>query len=264
MKFSKWHALGNAYLLIQRAEAGGPLARELVERLCDVGTGVGADGVLEVVRASASEADIVVWNRDGSRAEFSGNGARIAAGWLSARSGRGEVRLHVGEREVVARRRGGAIELELGAVSVGGLEPLGVDGDELEFVPVSVGNPHAVFRRPALAGELDRYGPLIARHERFPAGTNVQFVSVEDRVTLRLEVWERGVGRTRSSGSSAVAAACAAVVHGWCEAPVTVRLPGAGELLVDLDSEGWVRLSGPVEEICRGEVSGSVADEKGG
>jgi diaminopimelate epimerase len=250
VRFSKWHALGNAYLLVERAEVGRSLEPEEVERLCDDGTGIGSDGVLEAV----GEDVFLVWNPDGSRAEFSGNGARIAAGWLLDRTGAAEVRLRVGERDVAARRRGRRVELDVGAVEVGRPERLDLYGEELEFTPVALGNPHAVFRRPRLEGELDRLGPLIERHERFPGGTNVQFVDGVGGHELRLEVWERGAGRTRSSGSSAVAAAAAAVANGWCDAPVNVVLRGAGDLLVELDAKYAARLTGPVEEICRGET----------
>ncbi len=254
MRFSKWHALGNAYLLVERADVGRPLGAEEVRRLCDDRTGVGSDGLLE----AATDEEFVVWNPDGSVAEFSGNGARIAAGWLLARRRTDEVELVVGERRVRARGRPGAIELGLGRVEVGVPELLRVGDEELEFTSVSVGNPHAVFRRPRLEGELDRLGPLIETHERFPRRTNVQFAEPLDPATLRLEVWERGAGRTRSSGSSAVAAAAAAVRNGWCESPVTVVLEGAGDLLVDLDGDLSARLTGPVEEICRGETVAGV------
>ena len=82
MRFSKWHALGNSYLLLERAELGRALEPEQAVRLCDVRYGIGADGVLEVVSADGPRAEIAIWNPDGSRAEFSGNGTRIAAAWL--------------------------------------------------------------------------------------------------------------------------------------------------------------------------------------
>ncbi len=83
MRFSKWHALGNAYLLVERADLRDPLTPALVELLCDPRFGVGSDGLLEVVTAEGADVEISVWNPDGSTAEFSGNGARIAARWLA-------------------------------------------------------------------------------------------------------------------------------------------------------------------------------------
>jgi diaminopimelate epimerase len=254
MKFSKWHALGNTYLLVERAELGGAaLTTADALHLCDPHHGVGADGVLEVVDVRGAEADVVVWNPDGSQAELSGNGARIAAMWLARRSGVAFPRIHLGGRSVPARVEGGDVEVDLGTVHVGRPEALTVEGERLELTPVSVGNPHAVVRREPSRDELRRLGPLIERHERFPERTNVQLVRVDSPHDLTVAVWERGAGETLASGSSAVAAAAAAVVHGWCTSPVRVHLSG-GTLTVDV-REGRAVLSGPVAEIFRGETS---------
>jgi diaminopimelate epimerase len=252
MRFSKWQALGNTYLLVERAELEEALAPDDARHLCDAHLGVGADGVLEIVDVHGPEADVVVWNPDGSRAELSGNGARIAAMWLARRSGVAFPRLRLGDRTVPARVQDDDVEVDLGPVDVGRPEALEVAGERLEFTPVSVGNPHAVLRRDPTREELVRLGPLIEQHERFPGGTNVQLVRPDGPNDLTMLVWERGVGETWASGSSAAAAAAAAVVHGWCETPVRVHLPG-GSLEVDV-REGRAILSGPVVEIFRGET----------
>jgi diaminopimelate epimerase len=252
MRFSKWHALGNAYLLIERADVGQSLAPEDVSFLCNPDLGVGADGVLEVAEVRGAEADVVIWNPDGSRAELSGNGARIAAKWLARRSGVAFPRLRLADRMVPARVDGDDVEVDLGLAEVGRPEAIEVSGERLEFTPVSIGNPHAVFRHEPTREELLRLGPLVERHDRFPGRTNVQLVRVEGPGDLTVLVWERGVGETMSSGSSAAAAAAAAVVHGWCYSPVRVRLPG-GTLTVDIREERAV-VSGPVVEIFRGET----------
>jgi diaminopimelate epimerase len=246
MRFSKWHALGNTYLLTEQAENAAPLTPEQAGA---ASAGAGSDGVLEVLSATADELTVLIWNPDGSLAEMSGNGTRIAAAWLARRSGEPEVQVHVGPRTVRAHiRPDGLVEQELGEVDVGPSEILDVDGESLEVTPVSVGNPHAVVRLEHDRDDLLRLGPLLERHPRFPARTNVQLVEVEDTHTLRVSVWERGAGETSASGSSAVAAAAAAVAHGWCESPVTVRLPG-GELLVELHA-GQARLTGPAVELA--------------
>jgi diaminopimelate epimerase len=253
MKFSKWHALGNTYLLVERAELGAAMTTADALHLCDPHHGVGADGVLEVVDVRGAEADVVVWNPDGSQAELSGNGARIAAMWLARRSGVAFPRIHLGGRSVPARVEGADVEVDLGTVHVGRPEAVTVEGERLELTPVSVGNPHAVVRRDPSRDELRRLGPLIERHERFPERTNVQLVRVDSPHDLTVAVWERGAGETLASGSSAVAAAAAAVVHGWCTSPVRVHLSG-GTLVVDV-REGRAVLSGPVAEIFRGETT---------
>src|SRR3982751_1378841 len=120
MRFSKWHGLGNDYLLVERATLDVPLTPERVQRICDYHVGVGSDGILEVVSANGAEADIVIWNPDGSTAELSGNGMRIAARWLARRSGEDTVRIRVGPREVAARLSGRVVEVD-GGVGEGGV-----------------------------------------------------------------------------------------------------------------------------------------------
>jgi diaminopimelate epimerase len=254
MRLSKWQALGNDYLLVERAELAEPLTPELVRRLCDHHYGVGSDGLLELVSVDGATADLRVWNPDGSTAELSGNGARIAAAWLSRRSGAERVELRVGERVVEGLVHGnGVVELDVGAVEVGEPETLDLDDEQVEFTPVSVGNPHAVVRREPERGELRRLGPRIERHARFPERTNVQFLRVDGPHDIKVGVWERGAGETLSSGTSSVAAAAAAVANRWCESPVDVHLAG-GDLRVELDARYHARLIGPAVEICQIEL----------
>ncbi len=252
ISFEKWHALGNSYLLLERAELGRALEPELAVRLCDVRYGIGADGVLEVVSADGQRAEIAIWNPDGSRAEFSGNGTRIAAAWL-LRHGGDDVTVRVSGRDYPATRSGAEIALEVGAVDVSEPETVVVRGEEIELTRVSVGNPHAVVRREPQREELLRLGPLLERHERFPERTNVQLVRIDGAHAISALVWERGAGETSASGSSAVAVAAAAVANGWCESPVTVHMPG-GDLGVTLEEE-QATLTGPAQRICEGEVT---------
>ena len=198
-----------------------PLTPERVRRICDYHFGVGSDGILEVVSANGAEAEVVIWNPDGSTAELSGNGTRIAARWLARRSGEEET--------------------------------IDVAGEQVELTPVSVGNPHAVIRREPDREEVRRLGPLVENHDRFPERTNVQLVRVDGLRELTVGVWERGAGETLSSGTSSVAVAGAAIANGWCESPVTVHLAG-GDLHVEL-GDGRARLTGPAEEICVVELA---------
>ncbi len=252
MRFSKWHALGNSYLVVERDEAG-ELGPERVRRLCDGDTGIGSDGVLEVVTRSRTRAEIVIWNPDGSVAEMSGNGTRIAARWLARETGADEVTIVTAGRETVATMLEGLdARMDVGEVTVGTPEALDA-GQQVEIVTACVGNPHAVIRMDApTRADLMRLGPLVETHERFPARTNVQLVRVAGKHDLEVLVWERGAGETRSSGSSSVAAAAVAVSRGWCESPVTVRLPG-GNLVVAL-AGGRATLTGPAELVCTGET----------
>jgi diaminopimelate epimerase len=245
MRLSKWQALGNAYLLVERADLPEPLTPERVRELCEGRS----DGILEVLSTNGAHAEVKVWNPDGSTAEMSGNGARIAAAWLARKSGTHRVTLHIGDRNVTATVAGNDVVLDAGHVEVGEAESIDVDGEQIEFTPVSVGNPHAVVRREPERQEVLRLGPRLERHPRFPQRTNVQLVRIDGPHDITVGVWERGAGETLSSGSSSVAAAAAAVANGWCESPVHVHLPG-GDLLVELDENRQARLTGPVVELA--------------
>jgi diaminopimelate epimerase len=232
MTFSRWRAAGNEYLLAERAELGA-LTPERVR--AEVG---GSDGILEVVAVAGAQAEIVIWNPDGSTAELSGNGTRIVAGWLADRIEADEVTVRVGGRDVVARiLPSGEIEQDVGKVEV--YERERVAG--LQVIPVSVGNPHAVVVGDP--DDLPLIGPLLETHPRFPDRTNVQVAHVDAPGAVTARVWERGVGETRSSGTSAVAVAAA--THG--EGDVVVSFPG-GDLTVRLE-DGSARLTGPVERV---------------
>jgi diaminopimelate epimerase len=251
MRFSKWHALGNSYLVVERS--GRALDADLARQLCDVRYGIGSDGVVEVVRADGARAEIAIWNPDGSAAEFSGNGSRIAAAWLASRAGSTSVSVEIAGRSYPADVRDGAVAMDVGEVEVGETETIELGDERVELTAVSVGNPHAVVRGAAAREELLRLGPQLETHSRFPERTNVQLVRVDGPNELTVLVWERGAGETSASGSSAVAAAAAAITNGWCESPVTVRMPG-GALAVELDDDARITLVGPAELICEGEV----------
>jgi diaminopimelate epimerase len=227
--FSKWHAHGNVYLVTPpRGDLTPARIRELVGA---------ADGVLEVEAAGADEAEVVIWNPDGSRAEMSGNGTRIAARWLADQTGAELVRIRVGPREVVARMlRDGQVETDMGEVDVAPAERIA----GLEVVAVSVGNPHAVVRGdPA---DLPLIGPLLETHPRFPNRTNVQVARLDAPGEIAARVWERGAGETASSGTSAVAIAAALGQN-----PATVRFPG-GDLQVRFEGRRAF-LTGPAERL---------------
>jgi diaminopimelate epimerase len=249
VRFSKWHALGNSYLVVERAH-GGDLTPERAQRLCDVATGIGSDGVLEVVAVDGTRAEVIIWNPDGSIAEMSGNGTRIAAAWLARHARVSDVVVQVGTRGVQGRVLGsGLVETAIGAVDVATPETV----DDIELTTASVGNPHAVvFTDDPSRSLLLRLGPLLETHPRFPGRTNVQLAHVSGRHDVQVLVWERGAGETSASGSSAVAVAAVAIVQGSCDSPVHVHMPG-GTLDVRIDA-GQAKLVGPAEEICRGET----------
>ena len=232
MTSSTWHALGNTYVVVEPED--GPLDAARARLLAR-----GTDGVLEVLDRSAAAVEIAIWNPDGSRAELSGNGTRIAAAWLAELTGAAEIAVEVGGRVVRTHmREAGEIEQEMGAVVVGGEET----ADGITFVPVSVGNPHAVvIGDPAQIGAV---GPILETHERFPERTNVQVARIDGPGEVTARVWERGVGETLSSGTSAVAVAAATHADGV----IVVHFPG-GDLRVRLD-EGRATLYGTAERVA--------------
>jgi diaminopimelate epimerase len=224
MTSSRWHAHGNTYIVHEGD------AREVDPH--------GTDGILEINRSDGDDLYITILNPDGSIAEMSGNGTRIAGAWLMDRTGSELVRVHVGPRVVEVRRVGeNQYESEMGEVQVGEREI--VEG--IELTPVSVGNPHAVVEGDP--DDLPRIGPLLETHERFPERTNVQVVRIDGPGVVTARVWERGVGETTASGSSAVAVAAA--THG--DGNVLVHFPG-GDLRVRLRG-GRATLTGPAEPI---------------
>ncbi len=261
MRFAKWHGLGNDYLLIERGDLERPLSSAAVARLCDCHTGVGADGVLEIINVDGARAEVVIWNPDGSTAELSGNGTRIASSWLARRAEADQVVVVVGPRTVEARvLENGLVEQRMGRVQVDGSEKLDLDDEQIDFTPVSVGNPHAVIRRDPDPELVRRLGPLVEHHARFAGRTNVELVRVDGDHELTVGVWERGAGETRSSGTGSCAAVAAAIANGWCRSPVTVRLPG-GTLEVALNGDGEATLTGPAQEICSGVIARELLDE---
>jgi len=232
MRSSKWQALGNSYLVVERGDEG-PLTPELVRGLCRE-----ADGVVEVLAVTEDGLDVLIWNADGSLAEMSGNGTRIAARWLASRTGADCVRVRVGPREVNARMLADQlVETDMGPVEVHAPERVG----STDLVVVSTGNPHVVIvGDPADVAELGRW---LGSHTRFPEGVNVEVARVDGPGDVTARIWERGVGETTASGTGAVAVAAATHGAGY----VRVHFPG-GTLHVRLE-EGRAYLTGPAVEV---------------
>lgn len=215
----------------------------------------GRDGLLVVAPAPGGGADcrMSVVNADGSPAETCGNGLRCVAALLAdeglATSGRVRIATESGVREAVLEHREGRVvrvRVGMGAVSDVRAVEFGVDTQVEPAFLVDVGNPHCVlFGGAALLERLDELGPRLERHPAFPDRTNVELATVTGPGALRVRVWERGVGETRSCGSGACAVALAAVRTERANWPVRIAMPG-GELEVDFRSDG-LTLAGPVD-----------------
>ena len=278
IRFAKYHALGNDYLVIEGSEFRGDPDPETVRRLCDRHTGVGADGILiaqPIVPGRSLE--LRIFNPDGSEAEKSGNGLRIYVRYLHDH---GRVAT---EEDFVVQTKGGAvvcrmlkgargIAVEMGHVSfdseaipVAGpkreviAEDVEIDGHGLHVTCATIGNPHCVVHGEEVTeGNARRLGPAIENAPLFPNRTNVQLVEVLDEHRIRIEIWERGAGYTLASGSSACAAAAACCRRGLCRSPVRVVMPG-GKLEITVAEDFTVTMVGPASKICDGVLAASFA-----
>ncbi|MDJ0853549.1 MAG: diaminopimelate epimerase [Myxococcota bacterium] len=272
MRFSKYQALGNDYLVVGEAELGRALASRVAEALCDRHFGVGADGLLLAgARDAEGRFPLRIYNPDGSEAEKSGNGLRIHARHLfdlrlvdsepfEVRTPGGTVRCRVHDDARSVSVEMGRVSFASDEIPVAGPErevlgeALELAGRSLRVNAATVGNPHCVVfcddPSPEQAREL---GPLLETNALFPRRTNVQLVQVEGRHRIRLEIWERGAGYTLASGTSSCAAAAVSVRLGLCDSPVTACMPG-GELRVELSPDYRVTLTGPVGKVVDGRL----------
>jgi diaminopimelate epimerase len=270
VRFEKWQALGNDYLILAREQLPWELSEARIEWLCDQHFGVGADGILLLSRSEDPEfvAALRIFNPDGSEAELSGNGAREAIlylrrhGWTDAdefaiTTAAGPIRPTItGELTCsVAMGRAATASKDFPSGPEDGRGTVGSGGREWEFQHVSIGNPQCAIVVPA--EELDELdlgaiGPGIEAHALFPNRTNVSFLAIEGS-RVRARIFERGVGETLSSGTGASGAAVTAFLRG-ASSPLVVELEG-GELQVEISPELDVRLDGWAEPVFAGELS---------
>jgi diaminopimelate epimerase len=291
VKLAKWQGLGNDYLIVEEAALPVRLTSAAVAVLCDRHVGLGADGILLNCHPTGAVPGAVarmrVFNPDGSEPEMCGNGVRMFARYLQAIGTRvgeeftvetlagpirpalmpdGRVRVDMG----LARFRSGSIAPE--ASHAAGLfeGPLGEDvvdatlrseGQEYRFTFVDVGNPHCVMQvDDPESFDVSRVGAAVEHHPLFPNRVNVQFARIEQDGSVRMRVWERGVGETRASGTGATAVGAAMVRLGCVTSPVLVRLPG-GELTIEADPAAeternlWMHMTGPAEQVYEAELS---------
>jgi diaminopimelate epimerase len=269
VKFEKWQALGNDYLILERERLPWELTPQRIEWLCDQHFGVGSDGVLLLSRSEdpGFVPDLRIFNPDGSEAELSGNGAREAIlylrrnGWtdqdeFAISTVAGPIRPTITGELTCSVDMGRASTTSKDYPSGGedGRGALEAGGRSWEFQHVSIGNPQCAI---VVGQELDKLdlgaiGPDIEGHELFPNRTNVSFLAIEGS-RVRARIFERGVGETLSSGTGASGAAVTAFLGG-ASSPITVELEG-GELEVEIADDLAVRLNGWAEPVFSGELS---------
>jgi diaminopimelate epimerase len=289
MRFEKWQALGNDYLIVEHDELPFALTPARVRRLCEGHFGVYADGVLELSRPKdqANMADLRIFNPDGSEAELSGNGAREAIMYLRRHwTDLDEFSIHTAAGPIRPQITGfHTCRVDMGRASLtskdfpggppDGRGELSIDNPQLatvSFQHVSVGNPQCAIHVTSLAAldalDLSVLGPQIEGHERFPNRTNVSWYTeietpdptaqADGRARIRVRIFERGVGETLSSGTGATGAAVAHVLSrggsGEQGAHVTVVLDG-GELEVEVGEDLRVNLTGWARPVFEGRLS---------
>ena len=272
MKISKWHGLGNDFILTELSKSSTFDIRGAVERLCDRHFGVGADGVVTIRHLSGNAFEMRIYNADGTEPEMCGNATRCVGLYIKRRMlARGD--------EFELRTKGGIVRpkvLENGTVRVDMGEPrllrgeipvagnpaeqarevkLRADGRDFTAFCVSMGNPHAVIFVPDIeAVELEKWGPVLECDPQFPKKINVEFVEVRSPGMVRMRVWERGCGITMACGTGSCATAVAGHLSGRTGSCVTVLLDG-GELLVEHSAaDNHVYMTGPAVDVFRGEL----------
>ena len=261
MHFTKMQGLGNDYLYVY-----GEVPDDIVSlsvKLSDRHFGAGSDGMIYIMPSETADFRMRIFNADGSEAKMCGNGIRCVGKYVYEKKLTEKTELQIetasGIREVFLEVKDGtavSASVSMGKAQVSEPVRIPVNGETIELIPVSVGNPHAViFTDEAEEIAVDKIGPVIEHHPLFPDGVNVEFVQVLGKNALRMRVWERGSGITLACGTGASASAAAAVRLGLCEygKMVSVILDGGKlELLVQRDME--VMMKGPAEFVYEGEA----------
>jgi len=275
IKFSKWHGLGNDYVILADHDLDVPLTPASAAAICDRHFGIGGDGILVWGGTEAAGFHLTIWNPDGSQAEMCGNGMRMLALYLRDGGFADNEAFSVTTAAGIispAVLPGGLVRVFMGQARLGGAGIIGFsglreDGEALEvpltacdreflFTFVDMGNPHCVIESEDELTVLDllELGPAIENHELFPGRANVEFMRVLGPSEVEMRVWERGVGETNACGTGACAVAVAACRQRGAVSPVTVHLPG-GDLLIEVGDEMEVNMTGPAEKVYEGTMS---------
>ena len=270
MKFEKYHALGNDYLVYDPPSGDHEFSSEEIIRICHRNFGLGSDGILVgPLQNDKAEFGLRILNPDGSEAEKSGNGLRIFARYLfdqkKVRSSPFTVDTLGGIVTCEVSDDASSISVEMGQVSFhSDVIPVSVEGEAREvlneeinlngktykYYAGTIGNPHCVVPLTDISESLAKQlGPELENHPLFPNRTNVQLLQILDRNRIRIEIWERGAGYTLASGSSSSAAGAVARKMGACDQEITVEMPG-GEIGLMIDDNYNVKMTGPATRVA--------------
>lgn len=283
MRFYKYHALGNDYIVCDPVDfprwKNGPSVDE-IRVICHRNFGVGSDGILwGPLPSEKSEFGLRIFNPDGSEAEKSGNGLRIFSRYLwdqkLAKNATFTIETPGGQVTSVIKEDGKLITVDMGSVSFVSTkiphtgperevinEQITVLDRTFTYCSATIGNPHCVLPLPEVSAELaHKYGPHLETHANFPRKTNVQFLQVLDRKNIRIEIWERGAGYTLASGSSSSAAASVAHKLGLVDNDITVHMPG-GTIGIEIGQNYAIRMTGTVNKVAVGDMHPQLFEVK--
>ena len=253
--FVKASACGNDFLLIDAALAPSDIA-DFTRRICDRHDGVGADGVEWMSAHFTADVEIRLFNADGSPAEISGNGTRCVAAYVCSMQGKERIAILTGAGTKICTltaRRGTEYEFEaeMGKAVVSPELALKTSAGDVRGIPVSMGNPHYVILVPEFTRNWQSQAAEIQAMSQFPEGVNVIFAVVDSKFDIRVRIFERGAGETRSSGTGSCSAAVAAMSSGRVDSTVKVHAPGGTQIVRRVGENIFLR--GPARLVCRGE-----------
>ena len=273
MKFTKYNGLGNDFVFLDGAEAlsvKDPAA--LAVKMCDRRTGIGADGLVLLLPTDKGDVRMRIINSDGSEAEMCGNASRcVALHWLqNGFTTQKKITLDTLAGPIITEiidEKAGLVRVDMGAprllrkqipmtgnpdekaISV----PVTAGGKTFTGTAVSMGNPHfVIFVDDMTKTPVEVWGPSLETCDVFPQKTNVEFVQILDKNTVRMRVWERGAGITQACGTGSCATAAACVLNKKTESKITVKLDG-GELLIEWPNQEHIFMTGPAKKVFTGD-----------
>ncbi len=275
MRFHKYHALGNDYIVLDPSDFPSWRPAPTIEQIrvvCHRNFGVGSDGILwGPLPSQTSQFGLRIFNPDGSEAEKSGNGLRIFSRFLYdqglAKQPNFTVEVPGGQVAVALKDNAQLISIAMGHVSfssekipvVGAPrevlnEKIKILDREFTYCAATIGNPHCVLPLTEISADMaHKYGPHLETHPHFPRKTNVQFLKVLDRANIQIEIWERGAGYTLASGSSSSASAAVAHRLGLVDRSLTVHMPG-GKIGIEIGDAFSIMMTGTVNKVAEGQM----------
>lgn len=278
MKFHKYHALGNDYIVLNPEDVTYELTKEQICRICHRNYGIGSDGILYgPLKTKEADFALRIFNPDGSEAEKSGNGLRIFSRYLWDMKLSGTDRFTIltagGQVNAQIHEEGRKITIGMGQISFDSTkipvkgsprevinEDIKIEDRTIPFSAATIGNPHCVILQDEISETMTRnLGPKIEADARFPNRTNVQFMKVLNRANIRIEIWERGAGYTLASGSSSCAAAAVAKRLGLCDSEIKVHMPG-GQIDITVSDDFSITMTGSVTKVAKGVIFKEIFD----